>query len=162
MLDAGDGRRRVTPMLDADGVRPRRWTPMRVRFLTVLLSCALAFAGTARASDERPPPVAGPVVGGVVTALVSHLAAREWKRAAVFGAITVGLAALSIGLCEGLNAYADFGPFEGRVLFPAALAVELVASGVGLFDSLNAAERWRDRHAAPPAASLVKLGGSFR
>jgi len=182
--------------------------PMRARIrpLLTIVTCATALAmATARPAragddDSRPPPVLGPVLGGVATALVplavggaiaatstddgyagrraglhtiavglalapivSHLSAREWKRAAVFGAITVGLAALAIGLCEGMTAYADFGPFEGRVLFPTALALELVVSGVGLVDSMMAAERWRDRHPAPaPPGFGLALGGTFR
>jgi hypothetical protein len=184
---------------------------MRARILAVIVSSAMVIATTTSprparaadppATDDRPPPVLGPVLGGVATALVplavggavaatstgddlysgrrgglhtiavglalapivSHAAAREWKRAAVFGAITVALAALAIGLCEGMTAYADFGPFEGRVLFPAALALELVVTSVGIVDSMMAAERWRDRHPAPPPNGFgIALGGSFR
>jgi hypothetical protein len=80
--------------------------------------------------------------------VVSHLIAREWKRAAVWGAITLALGAAAIGILEGTDSLLDEGTPTTRVTFGAAVALELFASAAGIIDSMLAGQRYRDRQAA--------------
>jgi hypothetical protein len=109
-------------------------------------------------------------VGLAVAPIVSHLIAKEWTRAAIFGAVPLAAAALAIGLLEGSRPDDLLG--EGanapRVTYGAALAVEIVATGVGLIDSLMAGERARKKKrsialvpSVGPSRVGLTLGGSL-
>jgi peptidoglycan/LPS O-acetylase OafA/YrhL len=134
----------------------------------VLMLGAMAAGGglAASSSQERIRKTGLEIfAGGMVLAPVaSHAIAREWKRAAVFGAITLSLAATATVLLEGADQILDFGRSATRVPFGAALAVELVVSGAGLSDSLMAGERARERRrlALLPLLSHNTAGLSLR
>jgi len=101
-------------------------------------------------------------VGWAIAPFVSHAVAREWKRAAIFSAVPVAAAAVAIGLLEGSRPddLLGSGTPPPRVAFVAALAFEVLASGVGLIDSLMAGERFRKRHrfAVVPELGAGRVG----
>jgi hypothetical protein len=84
--------------------------------------------------------------GFALAPIVSHLITREWKRAAIFGAAPIAFMAIVMGVLENSEAILDRGPIAARVTFGAALALELLATGIGLADTLGAGERWRKKH----------------
>jgi hypothetical protein len=118
-------------------------------------------------TDDAERRRAGVHVIGAGLALapwVSHLIAREWKRAAVFGSVAVALFGGVVAVFEGYDIAHDGGNYGSRFVFGAALALELVAAGVGLADSLLAGDRWRARHPvimpmALPSGGGVSIGG---
>jgi hypothetical protein len=85
------------------------------------------------------------VTGIALAPLVSHLVAREWKRAAIFSCIPIAMAALSIGLLESQGSILDEGAPPPRITFGAAVAIEVMGSLVGLIDSMMAGERHKPR-----------------
>lgn len=128
---------------------------------TAMGSLALG-GGLAAGSDSQTAKYAGVFViaGGLALApLISHLMAREWKRALVFGALPAACAATVIGLLAGEDNLLDGGGAPPRIAFGAMLAVELFASGVGLIDSLMAGERKpRRTWAVMPLVGRGQLG----
>jgi len=86
------------------------------------------------------------IVDGLFLApIVSHLIAREWKRAAVFGAINLALGAVALGLLEGTDSLLDSGEAGPRITFGAAVALELIVAAIGVADSLFAGDRAAER-----------------
>lgn len=96
--------------------------------------------------------------GWALAPLVSHLVAHEWKRAAIFSVAPLVFGALAVGLLEGsTDDLLDNGTPPPRVVFGAALALELMASSVGIIDSMMARERARARK--PPPVTIVPSFG---
>lgn len=130
---------------DADGP-PLGWS---VGAGCVVALGAMAGGGglAASSSQDRTRKTGFEILAGglVLAPVVSHGIAREWKRATVFGAITLALAGTATALLEGSDEILNYGRPLTRVPFGAALAVELMVSGVGLSDSLMAGERARER-----------------
>jgi hypothetical protein len=131
--------------------------------------CGLALAsmaiggGLAAASDNDRQRKTGIEIlaGGLALApAVSHLIGGEGRRAAVFGGLSVSLAAVAIGLLEGSHDLLNVGRRIHRVPFGAALAMELLVSTGGLVDSLMAGERARARQrvAVFPVVARHALG----
>lgn len=85
--------------------------------------------------------------GLALAPIFSHLIAGEYKRAAWFGIAPVVLGVVAMGLLEGSRPddLLDSGAVAPRIVFAGALALELVASGIGLGDSLMAVERARKK-----------------
>ena len=85
--------------------------------------------------------------GLALAPIFSHLIAGEYKRAAWFGIAPVVLGVVAMGLLEGSRPddLLDSGAVTPRIIFAGALALELVASGIGLGDSLQAVERARKK-----------------
>jgi hypothetical protein len=111
-------------------------------------------------AGEHPLKHAGfiTIAGGLALApIVSHLVAREWKRAIIFGIAPLALGAVAIGMLEAYPDLLDFGQLAPRLVFGTMLALQLLASGVGLVDSLYAGER--ARAARPPPVSVIPLLG---
>ena len=106
-------------------------------------------------------------VGLALAPWVSHLIAREWKRAAAFGAVPLAMMVVAIGVFEGQDLGTDGGNYGWRILFGGAIALELIATGIGLADSLAAGERFRARNKislspfAGPHGGGLALGGVF-
>lgn len=92
------------------------------------------------------------LVGLMLAPAVSHLVAREWKRAVLFSIVPALSAAAAIGIFEYREDVLDRGAPALQIALGAALAIELIASGIGLADSLGAAERARRRAPAIQAA----------
>jgi hypothetical protein len=116
--------------------------------------------------------------GFAVAPVVSHLAAREWRRALLFGAIPMLCSIGAIAILESQPSVLDMGSPPARISYGALLAVSLVFSTVGLIDSFMAGSRGRPfpklaRAQAPPAFTLaaapfvarggggLMLGGQF-
>jgi hypothetical protein len=129
---------------------------------------AMAVGGglAASSSQERTRKTGFEIMAGglVLAPVVSHGIAGEWKRATVFGAVTLAMAATAVGLLEGADQILDYGRPITRVPFGAALAVELMVTGVGLSDSLMAGERARARRrvALLPLVHRDAVGVSLR
>lgn len=101
------------------------------------------------------------IAGGLALApLLSHLVAREWKRAVIFGIAPLALGAVAVGMLEAYGDLLDYGSLAPRLVFGTALALELLASGIGLVDSLYAAERKKPARALP--VSIVPVFGPNR
>lgn len=96
--------------------------------------------------------------GLAVAPIVSHLMVREWKRAAIFGAVPVAAGAVVLGMTEGSSVLRTNGTLDQRIVLGAALAVELLAAGVGIIDSLLARERARVPFAVLPAVGRHHVG----
>lgn len=80
--------------------------------------------------------------GGLTLApVMAHLAVREWKRAAIFGALP---AAAAIGMSSLLLTY-DKAAFSGttlsRTTFSGLFSLTLFASGLGIVDAMLAGRR---------------------
>jgi hypothetical protein len=103
--------------------------------------------------------------GFALAPIVSHLIAREWKRAAYFGVAPLALAGVAVGILEGSQAILDDGTAAARITFGAALALELAAAAGGLLDSMMAGERYAKRRglaivpSAGPHSVGLTLGG---
>jgi hypothetical protein len=121
---------------------------------------AMALGGTTAALSERDRTRKTGVdvmAGGLALApVLSHALAGETQRAAVFAAITVPLAALSIGVLEGSDHLLDHGHAYNRIPFGVALALDLLVASGGLVDSLMAGTRGQQR----PGLALVPLVGA--
>jgi len=113
----------------------------------VLVSMAVGGGVAAGLESERSRRTGVEILaGGVALApLVSHLIAREWKRAAVFGGISLGLAAFTTVVVERTSAVVEGGSYVSRIPFGIAVASQVAFSTVGLIDSLMAGERARGR-----------------
>jgi hypothetical protein len=82
------------------------------------------------------------LAGGLALApVVSHMVAGEWSRAAAFGGVTFTAALLATALLESVDVILDDTKHPACILLGGTLAGLLVASGVGLADSLMAGER---------------------
>jgi hypothetical protein len=86
------------------------------------------------------------LAGGLALApLASHLVAGEWKRAAFFGGISLGLAAFTTVAVERTSAVVEGPSYVSRIPFGIAVASQVVFSTIGLIDSMMAGERARGR-----------------
>src|SRR5207302_10556821 len=107
------------------------------------------------------------IVDGLALApVVSHLVAHEWKRTLYFAIAPLACAAVAIGLLEGTTDLLDEGAPPPRIAFGAAIALEIVASGIGLVDSMMAKDRaHRNRIAVVPTFGRdlagLSMGGRF-
>lgn len=126
----------------------------------VLMLGAMAAGGGMAALNtrDRPRQTGFEVMaaGLALAPIASHAVAGEWKRAAVFAAITVPLAVTSTVLLENSRAILNFGQPIDRVPFGAAMALDLMVAGVGVADSLMAGER---AHARAHLALLPVVAG---
>jgi hypothetical protein len=71
---------------------------------------------------------------------VSHGIQRRWKRGAVFGAISAGLSAATLGLMAWKDPFNPNYKNRERVPFGVLLTTAMFASAVGVFDSFVLAE----------------------
>jgi hypothetical protein len=140
---------------------------------TALVSLAAggALLATACSDSSNPNCEAAPqrragihvmATGLALAPIFSHLIAHEYRRAIWFGIAPVVLGVLSMGLLEGSRPddLLDSGAAGPRIVFGAALALELVASAIGLADSLMAGERIRAKKAVP--VTLAPIVGPHR
>jgi len=132
----------------------------------VLVSMAVGGGVAAGLDGERSRKTGVELLsGGVALApLASHLIAREWKRAALFGGISLGLAAFTAVTVERTSAVVEGGSYVSRIPFGIAVAAQLTFATVGVIDSLMAGERARARRVAvmplvAPRAVGLSLGG---
>jgi hypothetical protein len=110
---------------------------------------ALAVGGALTATDSKSDKEAGTYVlltGLTLAPIVSHLVAREWKRAAIFGAIPM---ASLLGMVWLLEVHPQV-LYEGnkdptRIAYYVLLGFSVLSSAGGVVDSLWAAERARQR-----------------
>jgi hypothetical protein len=137
----------VPPRAARDDAPPVGWS-VGIGFGLALIPMAIGGSLAATSDDLRTKHIGIELIAGglALAPLISHLVAREWKRAGYFTIAPMVLAAVAIGILEGSDSILDDGTAPARISFGAALAVELLASGVGLVDSLMAGERWKKRH----------------
>ena len=108
---------------------------------------ALAVGGALTATDSKSNKEAGTYVlmtGLTLAPVMSHLVAREWKRASIFGAIP---AASLLGMVALLEARPEV-LYEGnknptRIAYYVLMGFSVLSSAGGVVDSLWAGERAR-------------------
>jgi hypothetical protein len=109
------------------------------------------------------------LTGGLMLApIVSHLFAREWGRAALFGAIPT---AAFVSVVTLLQLHPDIfydGDVVTRVTYGVMICVSALGSTVGMVDSLGAPGRIRARHRSlavvpglVPRGGALFVGGTF-
>ncbi len=137
------------PKVDPDP--PLFWS-VAAGFATAIVPLAVggSVLATAGENDDSPKRIGVHLIiaGLALAPIVSHLISREWKRAAIFAAAPLACAAVAIGLLEGTPNLLDEGAPPPRIAFGAALALEIVATGIGLVDSLMIKDRARKTHVA--------------
>jgi hypothetical protein len=109
------------------------------------------------------------LTGGMALApIVSHLIAREWYRAVLFGALPVAAFASVVTLLQLHPDIFDAGSVATRVTYGTMICVSAIFSTVGVADSFGAARRVRARHrsltivpAVAPRGATLGLGGAF-
>lgn len=99
------------------------------------------------------------VSGFAIGPIVSHLVAREWKRAAIFGACSLVLAGVAIGTVEWKDGEVNLSSIEAKNIYGAAVTATVIVSAAGLIDSMLAGNRWRERQKqrqrAPKPVALI-------
>jgi hypothetical protein len=166
----------VLPLPAASPAKPslaerRAWSGIGVGVALAILPAA-GGATLFSATDDIEPKRAGIYLlcsGIALAPIASHLIAREWRRAAYFGAVPL---AATLGMVALVQLRPDVlldGDVPTRVLFAVLISVDVLAATVGLADSLGAAERARRRNTptltllptlSPRSAGLA-LGGQF-
>ena len=161
----------ITAIARADEPPPKVAWSFAAGLATAVVPLAVGGGIVAGASKEDVASLRAGVhviaVGLALAPWVSHLIAREWKRAAAFGVVPIAMMVVAIGVFEGQDLAIDGGNYGWRILFGGAIALELIATGIGLADSLAAGERWRARNKvtfapfAGPHGGGLALGGVF-
>jgi hypothetical protein len=106
--------------------------------------------------------------GWALAPVVSHLIAREWGRAAIFGALPVAAFASIVTLLQVDPTVFNEGSVATRVSYGFMLCASAISATIGVADSLGAAGRVRRRHRAlsvvpsvAPHGGGLSLGGVF-
>lgn len=103
------------------------------------------------------------VCGFAIGPIVSHLIGREWKRAAIFGSVSLLFAGIAIGAVEWRDGSVNLASVEAKNVFGAAVTATVVVAATGIIDSMVAGDRWRDRQkkraAARPTAFVAPIFG---
>jgi hypothetical protein len=87
------------------------------------------------------------VMSGLTLApVVSHLVAREYKRAAIFGAVPLAALLTEVVLFQIDPDVSAQGSGNTRTVFGIGITVGVLGAIVGLADSWGASDRWRARH----------------
>ncbi len=115
--------------------------------------------------DEQHAGILTLSAGLALAPIVSHAVTREWKRAAIWGAVPVVSAiGMAVFLAIAPDVVTALGEREQRIPFAALLILSLFSSAGGLADTFSAGERWRKVHLVPivsaQGASLA-MGGSW-
>lgn len=126
----------------------------------VPLAVGGGLAATADPSDQNTKRTGIYIIatGLALAPIVSHLIAREWKRAAIFGAISVPFSVVAVSLLATQPDIIDAGTPPPRVAFGACLAIEIFASAAGLVDSFMAGDRLRRRTVIVPLVGRGQVG----
>jgi hypothetical protein len=125
----------------------RAWWGLGVGVATALVPAAVG-ASLYSAGDDFQSKHAGVYLlcGGLALAPVaSHLIAREYGRALLFGALPLASMAGMVGLVESHPDVLFEGDVPRRVLFAVLISVDVLASTIGLADSLGGPDRARAR-----------------
>ena len=100
-------------------------------------------------------------LGGVALApIVAHGVSGEWTRAALFGAVPLLSALGAVLMIERAPVLLEGGELGERRVLAACLGIELLASGVGLFDAINAGARARRQQSQLALAPFLVRGGA--
>jgi hypothetical protein len=124
---------------------------------------SVAVGGALLVGNERTPgrkAGAYTVLFGLALApIASHAIALEWGRAAVFGGVGAAIAVGAVWLIESTPDLLIEGSLGKRRLLGLCYGLQLLSSGIGLFDSLGAGERARARGVAlQPLLGRGELG----
>jgi hypothetical protein len=131
-----------------------------------LATGGLLLAGNERTAGRR----AGAYTiftGFALTPVVSHAIAGEWVHASIFGGIGLAVELSAVWLIESTPDLMVEGSLGKRRVLAAFYGLSLLNAGIGLFDSLGAAERAKQRTAFTVAPRLgrgeigVGIGGSL-
>lgn len=98
------------------------------------------FAGTDDTTKRRDA-IVGMLSGLALAPIVSHLVAKEWARAGIFGAIPV---ACVVGMSVLLEIHPSANLFAqpaDRLSFGLLISLATLSSGIGLLDTLGAVRR---------------------
>lgn len=92
------------------------------------------------------------VSGLALAPIISHLLVREWRRAAIFGAIPIACAIGAATLLALTPTTTIYGTHDGRLTFGLLVSFATLSSAVGVIDTLGAARRATAR---PPRRALI-------
>lgn len=107
------------------------------------------------------------MAGLVAAPAVSHLVAREWKRAAIFAALPLAALISNTVLFQVDPQVTTDGSAITRTAFGVTVTAAVLGATAGLADTFGAADRWRARRrllVAPVVGAGgggVALGGRF-
>jgi hypothetical protein len=125
---------------------------------------SLAVGGTLLALEPsnagRKPGAAIMVTGVALSPIASHALFGEWARAALFGVVPVAGAAGAVALIESAPLLQGHGSLAERRLLTACYCVTLLSAAIGLYDSMNAAERARERQGGIALSPWIERGGA--
>jgi hypothetical protein len=77
---------------------------------------------------------------------VSHLVAREYRRAAIFSAVPLAALVTEVVLFQVDPDVPAQGSGNTRTVFGLAISLGVLGTIIGLADTWGAADRWRARH----------------
>jgi hypothetical protein len=152
----------LTPRAEPTPRVPVFWS-MAAGMATGLSS--LAVGGAMSASDSRGDKLAGTYLmmsGLSLAPAISHLVAREWGRAAIFGALPTAALIGMVGLLEYEPDTLDAGnKSPTRYGYVILLAFGVVSSAGGIVDSLWAQERASKRAAQRVSVAPLVAPGQW-
>lgn len=85
------------------------------------------------------------VTGFALAPIVSELTAREWKRAAIFGAVSLVFGGIAIGTVEWRDGSINLASVEAKNVYGVSVTATVIVAAAGVIDSMLARERWGDR-----------------
>jgi hypothetical protein len=108
-----------------------------------------------RSDGERTAGLLIASGGFALAPIVSHVAVREWGRAAVFGILPVGMSVAACAFISQEPGAVYNGNVASRSAFGILLGLGLIGAVVGLADTASADERALDRAKASRSAFFV-------
>lgn len=97
--------------------------------------------------------------GFVLAPIASHVIAGEWSRAALFGAIPLAAALSATVMIESSPTLLTDGSIAQRRALTVCYTLDLLAAAVGLYDSMHAGDRARERRVSiAPLVGRSELG----
>jgi hypothetical protein len=95
--------------------------------------------------------------GMALAPIVSHLVVREWKRAAIFGALPLVCAVGVTALLEIQPTATSFGSRSGRWAYGLLMSLNVAGAGFGIIDTLGAKLRDEDRARAEQKLARIPV-----
>jgi hypothetical protein len=132
---------------DSDAGAPKVGWAIGAGALTALVPFAVGASLFASNFDVDRRTAASLVMayGMALAPVVSHLVAKEWSRAAIFGAIPLACAVGITVLVEVQPTVTFYGTREGRWAYGLLLSATTLSAGIGVADVLGARGRWKER-----------------
>jgi hypothetical protein len=93
--------------------------------------------------------------GLALAPIASHAIAGEWDRAALFGAVPIAATLGATWMIERSPVLLGHGELSERRVLALCYGITLLSSVIGLFDTLNAGQRAREREGSLAIAPWV-------